>query len=71
MRRQDHNFSFVVCTGGDECCTSSNLCDIDEGDCDSDDNCILGLKCGDNNCPTKTGLKWDLNDDCCYKPTKG
>ena len=55
-----------MCTGGAECCTSRNLCDINEGDCDSDDDCIEGLKSGTNTCPIKTGLQWDSADDCCY-----
>ena len=71
MKFQGPHLCLLVCTGGDECCTSSNLCDINEGDCDSDDDCMEGLKCGTHNCLIKTGLQWDSTDDCCYKPTKG
>ena len=58
----------IACTGGDSCCKSTNQCDVDEGDCDSDSDCKAGLKCGSNNCKVKTGLDWDSGDDCCFKP---
>ena len=58
------------CTGGKTCCTPTNLCDVDEGDCDSDSDCKEGLKCGSRNCKTKSGLQWDVKDDCCYEPGK-
>ena len=53
------------CIGGDDCCTPSNKCGEDEGDCDSDNDCQGGLKCGTNNC------QWGDWDDCCYKPPEG
>ena len=56
------------CRGGDTCCTSLNRCDIDQGDCDSDNDCKIGLKCGKDNCPKKSNHEWDSTDDCCYKP---
>ena len=62
---------FLGCKGGDSCCTSRNRCDIDQGDCDSDSDCKIGLKCGKDNCPTKSGHQWDSTDDCCYKPMPG
>jgi hypothetical protein len=34
---------------GDSYCTSSNKCDIGEGDCDRDSDCKTGLKCGQRN----------------------
>ena len=58
------------CTGGETCCTPTNPCDVDEGDCDSDSDCKAGLKCGSRNCKTKSGLQWDVKDDCCYEPGK-
>jgi hypothetical protein len=42
-----------------DCCTALSPCGIDQGDCDSDDQCGLGLVCGSNNCP------WGGGDDCC------
>ena len=35
------------------------------GDCDDDDECQDGLKCGTNNCPDKPGFT--PGDDCCQK----
>ena len=58
---------YKPCTGGDNCCTSSKPCGVNEGDCDNDDDCMAGLKCGFNNCPIKLGLAWDSTDDCCYR----
>ena len=59
------------CTGGDSCCTNDNKCGEAEGDCDSDSDCLDGLKCGYDNCqPAWTGMEWDETDDCCYDPTK-
>ena len=43
------------------CCTSANPCGLDQGDCDSDDECSGDLKCGDNNC-----IGFGASDaDCC------
>ena len=56
------------CTGGDTCCTAINPCGVDQGDCDTTDQCKTGLKCGTDNCSIKTGLEWDAEDDCCYTP---
>ena len=56
------------CNGGDSCCNANNRCDVGEGDCDSDTDCLDGLKCGWNNCPSSGVLEWDWNDDCCYRP---
>ena len=59
---------FLGCTGGDTCCTATNPCDVDQGDCDTDEECKTGLRCGTDNCSIKTGLEWDATDDCCYAP---
>jgi len=52
-------------------CSSSRRCSIGQGDCDKDDDCAAGLKCGSNNCrqfhPTAAPTS-----DCCYdKPGIG
>ena len=65
-----YNF-FLDCHGGNTCCTPQNKCGMDEGDCDSNDDCEKGLKCGRDNCPYKTGNEWNKEDDCCYKPVDG
>ena len=61
---------YAVCKGGDSCCTRLDKCGEDEGDCDSDDECQYGLKCGEDNCSQKSGFLWEPTDDCCYKPGK-
>lgn len=38
------------------------------GDCDCDDDCRVGLMCGNNNCPHQLIRSFDVTDDCCYKP---
>ena len=52
----------VLCNGNDNCCTSSNQCDIGEGDCDKDLDCIGNLFCGKDNC---VGDTFEEDDDCC------
>ena len=37
-------------TAGGTCCTSSNKCNVGEGDCDHDSDCVGDLICGANNC---------------------
>ena len=59
-------FPCSVGTGGLACCTSSNQCEAKEGDCDSDDECVNGLKCGQDNCDPALGFP--ANYDCCYDP---
>ena len=68
----DSFFSFLEkCSAGDtnkNCCSSSNKCDENQGDCDNDSDCKSGLKCGTDNCPA--GFP-DKSYDCCYKPKQG
>lgn len=48
-------------------CSATDLCGIDEGDCDTDADCNqagVPLKCGINNCPAN----FDPLADCCYDP---
>ena len=51
-----------------ECCTEESPCGKGSGDCDGDEDCKEGLKCGKNNCRSFNGgfegIDWDL--DCCY-----
>ena len=57
------------CTGVDTCCQTYNKCTVNEGDCDSDKDCLNGLKCGTNNCKDFFGHGgFDRFDDCCYNP---
>ena len=53
------------CRGGNNCCNLDNICQINEGDCDVDEDCFgLGLICGTNNCIPNDAL-FDNIDDCC------
>ena len=45
------------------CCNLLNKCGENEGDCDHDDDCNAGLKCGTDNCPAG----FHALHDCCYK----
>ena len=54
-------------TGHATFCTSQNPCGLNEGDCDSKDDCQTGLVCGDDNCPSHLGFESWV--DCCYKGT--
>jgi len=56
------------CVGDDSCCTSSNLCGINEGDCDDHSDCKEGLVCGENNCE---GPSFQGGDDCCAEKCTG
>ena len=44
-------------------CTNDNTCGLNEGNCDSHNECQDGLFCGTKNCPTSLGF--DPNTDCC------
>ena len=46
-------------------CTLENPCDVNQGDCDSNDVCEDNFVCGLNNCPESLG--YDSAVDCCYK----
>ena len=45
-------------------CSLTNQCNIDEGHCQSDDECKGDLKCGHNNCPAELGHHYKSR--CCY-----
>ena len=60
-------------SGGGNCCTSSNQCRENEGDCDSNSDCFGNLLCGegsgfDDNCNNSLGFPTTY--DCCYDPDK-
>ena len=54
---------YVSTIGDEDFCTSLHKCDIDEGDCDSIDECKSHLFCGSNNCPESYGNSTSV--DCC------
>ena len=63
--------SFSVCDKKNpwNCCSSSNPCGENEGDCDNDNDCLGNLKCGHGN-----GLEDNCDNsfaegaDCCFDP---
>lgn len=48
---------------------SCHSCSEVEGDCDFNNQCQEGLKCGSNNCPASFGF--DAHTDCCYAAIVG
>jgi hypothetical protein len=55
-----------------ECCKMSKnkgTCPVGDGDCDSDNDCAVGLECGSGNCRWRT-TKFSLGgaEDCCEDP---
>ena len=49
---------------GASCCTTSDTCEIGEGDCDSDSECTGNLVCGTDNCQSIFGHS-PSDFDCC------
>ena len=45
------------------CCSISKKCGLNEGDCDSDNDCLGNLRCGLNNC---VGSQFHPEADCCH-----
>ena len=43
------------------CCSSTNKCGLNEGDCDSNNECIGDLVCGRDNCQ----FPFPSDADCC------
>ena len=49
--------------GDENFCSTQNICQEDEGDCDLNTECSGNLFCGYNNCPDE--VWFDLETDCC------
>ena len=47
-----------------DACSLTNQCNVDQGHCQSDDECKGYLKCGHNNCPAELGHHTKTR--CCY-----
>ena len=47
-----------------DACSLTNQCNVNEGHCQSDDECKGYLKCGHNNCPAELGHHTKTR--CCY-----
>jgi len=55
--------------GNNNCCSPSNPCSANHGDCDKDEDCAGSLVCGWHNCPWKMQLNGSTGqDDCCWSP---
>ena len=54
---------FTAIVGDDDFCSTDEPCDVNEGDCDSDDECKSNLFCGSNNCPDSLRVLSSI--DCC------
>ena len=54
---------YDVTNGDENFCTKDKPCDVDEGDCDSNEECNDHLFCGSNNCPDFLGFLSSV--DCC------
>ncbi len=63
----------LYCYGGEHCCRPENQCGLNEGDCNTEDDCSgWGYICGNNNCKfiglsNRDGGLWDEQDDCCER----
>ena len=44
------------------CCSSASPCNVNQGDCDTNEDCIGDLVCGIANC---IGSEFPANVDCC------
>ena len=81
----DFTYSFIQgprCNGYPktqwDCCNPHSQCGVGEGDCDSDDDCVGDLICGNsrddsNNCATtfaNNSSLWMEKADCCINPGK-
>ena len=53
----------------EDICAIDNPCAVDEGDCDSHEDCQHGLVCGLNNCPEY--LDYGPEVDCCFSVVIG
>ena len=63
-----NNLSLVNCatvSNGEIRFCNCNTCSVNEGDCDSNDECQDGLVCGSNNCQASLGFDSDV--DCCFQ----
>jgi len=49
--------------GNEHYCTAQEPCGVDQGDCDTDNECQGNLICGSNNCPNSFGFENET--DCC------
>ena len=67
-------FGVVSLKNNWSCCTKESPCGEKHGDCDVDEHCMEGLKCGTDNCRSMySNISFpniDIQMDCCYKVGK-
>ena len=62
-------YSNMKCFGNwTGCCTNDHPCYFGDGDCDSHDQCLGDLVCGQNNCDLELGFEFTADSDCCTLP---
>ena len=61
------NISVILITGIFGTCTYNCKCVVNEGHCESHDQCLSGLTCGYDNCKSELGYVNGTN--CCYNTT--
>ena len=54
---------YFASVGAEDFCSTDEPCEVNEGDCDSNDECQSHLFCGSNNCPDSLGNS--SSADCC------
>ena len=52
----------IGCDNVWSCCSSASPCNVNQGDCDTNEDCIGDLVCGISNC---IGSEFPANVDCC------
>jgi len=68
-RDQQQDLDKKKCFGGcDWYCSGEVACPYARGDCDSDEECVGALRCGEENClaMTQDTYNYDEEDDCCF-----
>ena len=67
LGHSDFDCCYLPAVGDEYFCSTNNLCEVDEGDCESHDECQAGLACGSDNCLASLGFASEI--DCCYETT--
>ena len=52
----------IGCDNVWSCCSSASPCNVNQGDCDTNEDCIGDLVCGISNC---IGSEFPVHVDCC------
>ena len=63
--------SHCLVSGHADFCTEKYPCKENEGDCESNDDCMPGFACGDSNCDSTDDVQYESWVDCCIDETLG